>query len=270
VGKFWNNIRHDARIWWLNWRAQYRASVALRGAFALQVFGMIINNLGLTFAWIFLFDRFGTLNGWGAADFIGMQGASMFIFGTMLIFNAGLPELARFVDNGTFDTFLTKPVSVLMQLASSRIEIAALGDILLGLVLMIGYGIYAQVSLGAVALFLVAVAIGVVIIWCFTLLPYILAFYLFDSDKVSRAIAFFFLDTGIFPTGVITGKLRILLLTVWPGLFIAALPLDVLRGLHWEWVALGAVVAGTWLAISLWLFRKSLRRYESANLVGAR
>lgn len=270
MAKFFANLRHDTHIWWVNWHAQYTASVALRGAFALQVFAMIVNNLGLTFAWFFLFERFGTINGWDGVAFLGMQGVNMFIFGTVILFNAGIPELSRFIDNGTFDTFLTKPASVLAQVASSRIEIAALGDILLGVVLMVGYSIFAQVDLLSVALFLVTLVIGMVLMYCFTLMPFILAFYIFDADKVARATAFFFLDSGIFPTGVIGGKLRLVLLTVWPGLFIGAVPADVLRGLHWEWVAVGLVVAASWLAIALWLFHKSLRKYESANLVGAR
>lgn len=270
MGKLFDHLRHDARIWWVNWRAQYTAAVALRGAFALQVFGMIINNLGLTFAWFFLFERFGTINGWDGMTFLGMQGVNMFIFGVVILFNAGIPELSRFVDNGTFDTFLTKPASVLTQVSSSRIEIAALGDILLGVVLMVLYGAVAQPDIAAIALFLLTLALGMVLMYCFTLMPFILAFYIFDADKVARAIAFFYLDTGIYPTGVIGGKLRLVLLTVWPGLFIGAVPTDVLRGLHWEWVALGLVVALAWLAIALWLFRKSLRKYESANLVGAR
>jgi ABC-2 type transport system permease protein len=201
---------------------------------------------------------------------LAIQGVNMRLLGVVLLINAGIPELSRFVANRTFDTFLPKPASVFAQVASSRIEIAALGDILLGLVLIIGYGVITQVDLLAVALFLVALAVGMVLMYCFTLMPFILAFYIFDADKVARAAAFFFLDSGLYPTGVIGGKLRLVLLTVWPGLFIGAVPADVLRGLHWEWVLVGLVVAAVWLTIALWLFHKSLRKYESANLVGAR
>lgn len=264
------NLRHDMRMYWLGWRTQYKAATKLRGAFALQVVGMVVNNIGLLVAWWFLFERFGTINGWTGTELIAVQGVNMLIFGIVILFSHGLVELPRYVDQGSFDTFLTKPASLLPQIISSSIEISALGDLLMGFGLVIWYIIIAEVSIAALALFAIAVLLGCLLMWCFTLMPFLLAFYMFDSEKVSRNIAFFYLDTGIYPSGVLTGTLRIILLTVFPGLFIGAVPLDILRGIGWENLLLGLVVAGVWLAISLWLFRRAVRRYESANLIGAR
>lgn len=264
------DARHDLRIYWHGWRTQLKAASKLRGAFVLQVVGMIINNIGLMVAWWFLFDRFGTINGWSGAELIAVQGVNMVIFGIAVVFSTGLYELPRYVDQGTFDTFLTKPAGLLPQIASSAIEISALGDIILGIILVAWYTVFIQASLLAVVLFLLALALGIVLMWCFTLMPFLLAFYMFDSEKVSRNIAFFYLDTGIYPSGVLTGGVRTVLLTVFPGLFIGAVPLEVLRGIGWEVLLLGLVVAGAWLFISLRLFRRAVRRYESANLVGAR
>lgn len=249
---------------------QFNAATKLRGAFTLQIVGMVINNIGLLAAWLFLFNKFGTLNGWNGADFIAVQGVNMVIFGLVIVFNAGLPELSKYIDQGTFDTFLNKPSSIIMQVASSRIEIAALGDVLLGIVLLAWYFVTTGVGLLAVLMFVGAAVIGIILMWCFTLLPFLLAFYMFDSDKVARNIAFLYLDTGIYPTGVLSGKLRTFLLTVFPGMFIGVVPLEVLRDLKWQYLVLGLIVATFWLAVSLWLFRRSLKRYESANLVGAR
>lgn len=270
MGKFIQNARHDLRMYWLAWRVQFKAQAALRTAFMVQIVGMMLNNIGLMAAWLFLFERFGTLNGWDAADFIGVQGINMVIFGITILFSAGLPELPRYIDQGAFDTFLTKPSSVLLQIMSSRIEIATMGDVLLGLGLIGWYILVAGVSWLAVGMFLLACVIGIILMWCFTLLPFLLAFYLFDSEKTARNIAFFYLDVGIYPTGVLSGALRTIFLTVFPGMFIGVVPLEVLRDMNWQYLLLGLLVAGIWLAISLWLFRRSLKRYESANLVGAR
>jgi ABC-2 type transport system permease protein len=269
VGKL-ANLRHDVRIYWLGWRTQYKAATKLRGAFVLQVVGMVVNNIGLLVAWWFLFERFGTINGWTGAELIAVQGINMLIFGLVILFSHGLLEMPRYVDQGSFDTFLTRPAGLLPQIVSSSIEISALGDLLMGVVLVIWYIIIAEVSIVALALFGLAVILGCILMWCFTLMPFLLAFYMFDSEKVSRNIAFFYLDTGIYPSGVLTGGIRIVLLTVFPGLFIGAVPLDILRGVGWENLLLGIVVAGAWLSISLWLFKRAVRRYESANLVGAR
>jgi ABC-2 type transport system permease protein len=264
------DIKHDLKMYWLGWRIQFKAATKQRGAFMLQVIGMIINNVGITVAWWFLFDRFGTINGWNGAELIGLQGANMVVFGTVVIFSHGFFELPRIIDRGAFDNFLTKPSSLLTQTAVASMEISALGDLILGAGLLIWYGVFIQASVVAVLLFFVALVVGIILMWCFVLLPFLLAFYMFDSDRVARSIAFFFLDQGIYPAGVLTGGLRVILLTVFPGLFVGAIPLDVLRGVGWEYVLIGLVVAATWLFITLKAFNRAVRRYESANLVGAR
>lgn len=264
------DFKHDMRMYWLGWRTQYKAATKLRGAFVLQVVGMMVNNIGLLVAWWFLFERFGTINGWSGTELIAVQGINMLIFGIVILFSHGLLELPRYVDQGSFDSFLTKPAGLLPQITSSSIEISAIGDLLMGLILVVWYIVVAQVGVAALALFALAVLLGCLLMWCFTLMPFLLAFYMFDSEKVSRNIAFFYLDTGIYPSGVLSGGIRVILLTVFPGLFIGAIPLDILRGIGWENLLLGLVVAGVWLVISLRLFKRAVRRYESANLIGAR
>lgn len=264
------DIKHDLRIYWLSWRIQYKAATKLRGAFALQVLGMIVNNIGLLVAWWFLFNRFGTINGWSAVDLIGVQGINSIIFGVAILSSTGLYELPRYVDQGVFDTFLTKPVGLLAQITSSAIEISCMGDVIFGVVLVSWYVVFIHASVVAIGLFLLATCIGILLMWCFTLLPFLLAFYMVDSERVSRNIAFFFLDSGLYPTGILTGGLRTVLLTVFPGLFIGAVPLNVLRGIGWEALLIGVAVAAAWLFISLKLFKRAVQKYESANLVGAR
>jgi ABC-2 type transport system permease protein len=270
VAKRLDNLRHDLHIYWLSWRIQFIAATKLRTAFVLQIVGMIVNNLGLLAAWLFLFQAFGTINGWSGLDYMGMQGVTMLVFGTLMMFVYGITELPRHVDQGSFDAFLTKPASVLAQLAGGMIEVGTIGDVILGVVLIGIYMVVAQVSLLAVLMFIIALAVAMTLLFCFTLLPYLLAFYMFDSDKVGRNIAMLFVDMGLYPTGVISGGLRVFLLTAFPGLFAFVIPLNVLRGLEWEYILLGAVVAAFWVTVTMWAFKKSLRRYESANLIGAR
>lgn len=268
---FWQHVRHDVRVYMLGVKVQFKAAAVLRGAFLAQVLGMILNNAALVTAWFFFFDRFGTINGWSMADFIGMQGIIMIVFGVIVFTSTGLLDLPRHVDTGSFDGFLTKPTSVLGQLGSSNIDVTTVGDIILGSGLLVWYIITADVSALAFALFLVALVAASVIFWCFAmLLPYILAFYIFDSERLCRYFGVMFLDAMNYPSGVISGGLRMVLLLALPALLVGAVPLDVLRGLHWEWVGFGALAAVFWLSFTLWLFKRSLRKYESANLVGAR
>ncbi len=266
-----SNVRHDVRVYFASWRVQLRAEAMLRGAFITQILGMIFNNSCFLAAWLFFFNHFGTVNGWSAVDFIGMAGVNSFVYGIVFLFVQGLIDIPRHVDTGSLDSFLTKPTSVLSNLASSSVDVTTFGDLLFGFGLITWYAVHIDVGMGAVLLFLVALVTACIVFFCFAaLLPSILAFYIFDSEKLSRYAGILFLDAGLYPAGVLTGPLRMIFLLAVPALLFAAIPIDILRGLHWEWVGLGLGVALFWLVVSLWIFKRALRKYESANLIGAR
>lgn len=265
------HLHHDFLVYLYSLRVHFRAAAMLRGAFITQILGMIFNNACFLVAWLFFFHHFGTVNGWSGADFIGMAGVNSFVYGLVFIGVHGLMDIPRHVDTGSLDSFLTKPTAVLSNLASSKVDVTTVGDILFGLAFIIWYAFHINVGIGALMVFVVAIATACIIFFCFAaLLPNILAFYLFDSEKLSRYAGILFLDAGLYPAGVLGGALRTILLTALPALLFAAMPIDIMRGLHWEWIGLGLLVAVLWLGISLWLFKRSLRKYESANLIGAR
>jgi ABC-2 type transport system permease protein len=265
------DIRHTLKIYVSSWKLQLRAAAALRGAFWMQIIGMVINNTALLVAWLFMFHHFGTIHGWSIKEMIGMQGINMIVFGIVMLSSAGIMDLPRHVDRGSFDGMLVKPQPVLFQLGSSNIDVTTIGDFALGLLLTGWYVAVSPLTIGSLLLFLGAMFIGLIVLWCLMiLLPNVLAFYVYDSETLNRNLGFMFLDSGLYPTGVLSGTLRTLLLTVFPGLLIGAVQVEVLRRFDWQEVAIGAVVALLWLVFSLWLFKRSIRRYESSNLVGAR
>jgi ABC-2 type transport system permease protein len=264
-------LRHDLRVYWLSLRIQLRAAAMLRGAFITQIFGMIFNNACLLVAWLLFFEHFGTVNGWSGADYVGLMGVNALVFGLTSFFCVGLMDIPRHVDSGSLDSFLTKPTAVLSNLASSNVDVTTIADIIFGLTIVGWYALQSGVDIQAMLLFVIALLSACVVFFCFALLlPNILAFYVFDSERLARYAGILFLDAGLYPSGVLTGALRTFFLLIVPALLFSAIPADIMRGLHWEWVGLGAAVAGFWLLTTLWLFRRALRRYESANLVGAR
>ena len=265
------DLRYDLRMYWLSLKTQIRAAMALRTAFIIQIASMIINNLFLIAAWLFFFNHFGTINGWGAAEFIGSQGILMMLFGGVFILSVGIMDLPRHVDTGSLDSYLTKPTSLIGSLASSNIDVTTFGDFILGLILVVWYCFYAQVSWLALAVFALVVTASAILFWCFAVLgPNIVAFYMYDSLKVRDYAGRLLVDSSLFPVGILTGKLRTFLILVFPLGMMAAVPLDVLRGVNLLWAFAGCVASVFWLWFFLWLFKRSVKKYESSNLVGAR
>ena len=264
--------KHDLRIYLKSLQLQVKSALSLKGAFIIQVAGMMINNFAIIIAWLFLFNKFGSINGWRAQELIGVEGINMLIFGIMMILSGGIMNLPRLVDRGALDGMLTKPEPILLQLSTSSLDVSCFGDAILGLILTSWYiYISPNLSIIKIGLFLLAIIIGLVLFWCFAiLLPNILAFYLFNAERLSRHLGSLFLDTGIYPTGILTGALRSFMLLIIPGLYIGAVPLDILYKFDWSTAVMGILVAIGWLIVTLWLFKRAIKRYESSNLFGAR
>src|SRR5579863_507617 len=164
------DMRQALKIYWATWKLQLRAATALRGAFWVQVLGMVLNNTGLLIAWLFMFHRFGTIHGWSMKEMVGLQGVNMLIFGFVMLASVGIMDLPRHVDRGSFDGMLVKPQPILLQLSSSNIDATTIGDILLGILLSIWYIFISPLSLASSLLFLASLVIGLVIFWCFAML----------------------------------------------------------------------------------------------------
>jgi ABC-2 type transport system permease protein len=264
-----DSLWHALRIYCFAFRLQVRSAMRLRLAFVLQIAGMMLNNAAIIVAWLFLFSRFGTINGWGAAELIALVGMNMFVFGLVVVICGGILDLPRHVDRGSLDSYLTKPAPLLIQLATSNLDVSAFGDLLLGFGLITWYATRSHLDPAKFAVFILALVISVVIFWCFAImLPSTMAFYIYDSERVSRFVGQVLMDAGTYPTGVLTGVIRTVLLTLLPGLYLGAVPVDVLHRFTWPVVLAGVLVALAWLVITLVLFRHALKRYESSNLVG--
>ena len=70
-----------ARLVWGYVRHNLMSAMAYRGAFFLQVFGMVLNDAMLLFFWWVLFSRLPTLQGWDLAGVMTLYGVVAFGFG---------------------------------------------------------------------------------------------------------------------------------------------------------------------------------------------
>src|SRR5207253_4822666 len=118
---------------------------------------------------------------------------------------------------GTLDFILLKPANSQFMVSTRHVQVAQLGQVVLGFVL-VGYGI-AEVGHGVgaveVAAFAVTLACGLALVYCLLLVLSTLAFWFVRVDNL-LAIFWSFLDAGRFPVDVYPGWLRFTLSTVVP------------------------------------------------------
>jgi ABC-2 type transport system permease protein len=90
----------------------FKATLALRGAFVVQVVFMVLNNLTFFVFWWALMGHVTTLRGWRIADIQMLFGIVAAAFGLAVTLAGGVRHMGRFIEDGDLDTLLTRPNSV--------------------------------------------------------------------------------------------------------------------------------------------------------------
>ncbi len=255
------------RLVWRYIRHNLMAGMAYRGAFFLQVFGMMLNNLMLLFFWSVLFSQFPTLNGWALADVVLLYGMVAFGFGGSVVVFGNAAHLAQIVANGDLDYYLALPADPLLHLLISRMSMAGWGDLLFGLALFV------IVTPGAgfrLPLFLLLGTSAGLLFTAFRVIVGSFAFWIGQAQNLALQLSTAIITFSIYPIDIFPGIVRVLLYTLIPAAFVGSVPTRLLIAFGWpDLLQLLAITAGFCL-LARAIFALGLRRYESGNLVVAR
>ncbi|WP_405933846.1 ABC transporter permease [Streptomyces sp. NBC_00827] len=117
-----------------------RSTMAYRASFAMTLFGNFLLT-GLDFATILLmFSQVDRLGGYSLPEVAFLYGLGGTAFGLADLAFGTMDRLGRRVRDGTFDTLLVRPVSVLAQVAADRFAVRRIGRVTQGL-LVLGYAL---------------------------------------------------------------------------------------------------------------------------------
>jgi ABC-2 type transport system permease protein len=184
-----------------------------------------------------------------------------------VVFETSFERFMEHVRLGTLDFILIKPADSQFMVSARHVQIAQLGQIALGLVL-VGVGVAragAPVGPLELAAFVLTLACGLSLVYCLLLVLSTLAFW---ATRIENLLAIFwsFLDAGRFPVDVYPGWLRITLSTVVPIGLAVTVPAQAIAG-RLDGPAFLVMLIGTacvWLFAG-WFWRFGLRRYTGAS-----
>ena len=243
-----------------------RSSVALRGAFWLQVAFMILNDVAFFARWWILFSRFEEIGGWRLGDMMTVYGIVAPGYGLAVVFAAGSRRLARAIVDGELDSRLTQPKPVLLHAVASSSTASGWGDVIAGAGMLWLSGRY---GLGDLPLIVFAIGISALSFVAVAVIFQSLAFWMGDVEQLARHLWEFTLNFALYPQPLFVGTFSFILYTVIPAAFVGFLPVEMVRqpGLGVCLAAVGG--AALWSALAVGVFSLGLRRYESGSRFGA-
>jgi len=233
-------------------------------------------NIGLSLFWLtwaalsvrVYFFHAESIAGWNYYELLIVMGLFFAMNGyRQVILEPNLSRMSEYVQMGTLDYILTKPVDSQFLVSLRHIGIYNWGDPILGLGLVVCalYRLDYAPSVGQIGLFVVLCLAAMVLLYGFNLIVQTTTIWLINIRRVD-VIVMGLLETGRFPVSFYRGWVQAVLTVVVPVAFLTTFPAQALLGrLDW-WlavVAVGLAVTLFVLASAFWHF--ALRYYTGAS-----
>lgn len=243
------------------------SSAELRSSFWLNIVGMAINNCSFIIVWGFFAKSVGPINGWTATDIIGMNGFMALAFGVVFSVGAGLRQLPEYVAAGTFDRFMLSPKNLIVRIATASFGSSAIGDVIFGIICLIFFGVLHDVNMVQSLLIIWLTLVTIVTFLAATIAIFATSFLFTDATSITPSIFDLYITPSMFHGGAFDGAIRFVYTFVIPTLILGTLPVEAVRDLDWTKVVIATLVTVVWFFLSLRIFKRAVRRYESANFI---
>lgn len=230
--------------------------------------------MGIAFLYL-VFQQIPSLKGWTLEQLIFIYGFAQIPRGIDHLFTDNIWMVAwRIVLNGDFDRYMLRPMNVFFQVISEKLQPDALGELLVGSILIISSlmkGIVV-VDFEHVVMFVISILAGAVIYTSIKLFFASIAFWVKISGPFLQ-VAYEMADFAKYPTEIYAKAVKFIITWIIPFAFVAYLPASYFLGVG-GFPGLerkGAVIlVECGIAVVFWfiayaLFHKGTKIYESAG-----
>lgn len=248
----------------------FKSIVQSKVDFLIGLAGFFLTQItGIAFLYL-VFEQIPVLADWSLDQLIFIYGFAQIPRGIDHLLTDNIWLLAwRFVVNGKFDQYMLRPMNLFLQVIFEKLQPDALGELLVGTILIIislGKGIVIM-DMSHMILFIVSVFAGAIIYTAIKLLFSSFAFWIKISGPVLYT-AYQFADFAKYPTEIYAKGVRFIITWIIPFAFVAYLPASYFLKPEvnaFSTIGVECVLAVVFFAIAYLVFTLGTRAYESAG-----
>lgn len=235
--------------------------MGLMGFFLSQIMGILFLYL--------VFEQIPSLQGWSFDQLIFIYGFAQIPRGIDHLFTDNIWMVAwRIVINGDFDRYMLRPMNIFFQVIAEKLQPDALGELLVGIILVMSSVLKGIVVVDAlhIVLFIISVIAGALIYTSIKLFFASIAFWVKISGPFLQ-VAYEMADFAKYPTEIYNRAIRFIITWVIPFAFVAYLPASFFLngGASVAVIGVECVIAVVFWCIAYALFSYGTRVYESAG-----
>jgi ABC-2 type transport system permease protein len=250
----------------LFWGTALVAELEYRINFVIATFSSLGGLIGSLFG-LFLFYRKGyTFQDWSWEQALIVLGMFTLLQGFSATFLApNLNRIVRYIQQGTLDFVLLKPISAQFWLSTHTLSPWGLPDLFFGLAMIVYAGSHLKLAIAAYCLGLIPILFGFLILYSLWFMLGAMSIWfvkIYNVTEVLRGL----LEAGRFPMIAYPTTYRFFFTFIIPVAFLTTVPAEVLLGRgEWGWVLASGALAMflLWASNAFWHF--ALRFYTSAS-----
>lgn len=248
---------------------QLKSILEYQADFLITLIAAILTQLlGFVFLWV-IYQRIPEINGWEFWEVAFIYAMIFFTEGFSSLFFNGMWHIGNLVNRGGLDRYLVRPVPLTMQVFTTEFSIGGVGNLLLGSVILVQSLEHIDVewTVKKVLEVTLLVASGIVIRIFIIFTSNCQVFWTGSGNTSFSHTIHTISDFAKFPLTIYNLAVQAIITVLVPYAFISFFPAAYLFDKE-EWARYGLlspIVAVYLICLGLWVFRRGLKRYESAG-----
>ncbi len=216
-----------------------------------------------------IFSQIPNLDGYLYYEIIFIYGFSLVPKGIDHLLTDNLWKVAWFiVRRGDFDKYLTRPISPLAHVIMESIQFDALGELVMGIILMVTASVKLSIhyTFVSMSLMIIAMLFGTLIFTAIKIIGAAIAFKIKQSGSILQ-IFYMSSDFAKYPVTIYNNAVRNIITYIIPFAFTAYYPASYILRDGDPLFCIGGTVTASLLvlAVSIFIWNKGLAAYESAG-----
>lgn len=258
------------RLYWIYLKRSFVAKMEFKMDFFIGIAGFFIQNLAYILTIFFIVNSIPSLNGWNMNQMGFLYGFTLMPITIDHLFTDELWRIAYFrVARGDVDCYFLRPISVLFQIIAERFQPDALGELILGIVMMFIYGPKCNIPLNweIILLFFVTTFAGALCITSIKIFASSFA-WVFKRSGYIVQILYNFRQYARYPLSIFPRIIRFLLTFILPFGLISSIPVEAMFFNNHNILILCAeiiLLSILLLSFSLFIWKINISKYESTG-----
>jgi ABC-2 type transport system permease protein len=222
---------------------------------------------GLIGLWL-VFSHTTDLNGWSQSELLVVMGIFVLMGGVInALIQPNMTRLLEEIQQGTLDYALTKPADAQGLVSIREFRLWSLTDVIVGMIVL-SYGVYhyqGSVGFGEALMFMLALFLGSILIYCFWLMITSSAFWFIRVDEIVNLFQGVY-AAGRWPVSIYPQWLRVGLTFIIPVAFAVTVPAEALTARLTPLILLGTfALTALFVVLARLIWRWGLKNYSGAS-----